>query len=259
MKRLKEFFGVMKDFFRHPVIGIDRILSSGIKWQLLFLLGVIVAAILVFIVIEWLTGSILTIKENDPRNIFVDVYYHFADPGNQYVVEGTWNRFLAFLISITGSALMGGLLISIFSNIIDRRVERAREGQIGYKFRNHYVIIGFDKMAIGLIKQLYQKSVAEQSDHTPYLFVIQTSGSVDSARHELLSKLDASIDRRTIILHGGRDSREDLEKLHLPDCKEIFLLGEENETDHDSINIECAALINRILREKNAIEKSLGI
>lgn len=255
MKRLKEFFGVMKDFFRHPVIGIDRILSSGIKWQLLFLLGVIVAAILVFIVIEWLTGSILTIKENDPRNIFVDVYYHFADPGNQYVVEGTWNRFLAFLISITGSALMGGLLISIFSNIIDRRVERAREGQIGYKFRNHYVIIGFDKMAIGLIKQLYQKSVAEQSDHTPYLFVIQTSGSVDSARHELLSKLDASIDRRTIILHGGRDSREDLEKLHLPDCKEIFLLGEENETDHDSINIECAALINRILREKNAIEK----
>ena len=68
----------MKDFFRHPVIGIDRILSSGIKWQLLFLLGVIVAAILVFIVIEWLTGSILTIKENDPRNIFVDVYYHFA-------------------------------------------------------------------------------------------------------------------------------------------------------------------------------------
>ena len=114
MKRLKEFFGVMKDFFRHPVIGIDRILSSGIKWQLLFLLGVIVAAILLFIVIEWLTGSILTIKENDPRNIFVDVYYHFADPGNQYVVEGTWNRFLAFLISITGSALMGGLLISIF-------------------------------------------------------------------------------------------------------------------------------------------------
>ena len=72
----------MKNFFRHPVIGIDRILSSGIKWQLLFLLGVIVAAILLFIVIEWLTGSILTIKENDPRNIFVDVYYHFADPAS---------------------------------------------------------------------------------------------------------------------------------------------------------------------------------
>ena len=242
MKRLKELF-------RYPVIGIDRILSSGIRWQLLFLAVVIVFFILLFIVIEWVTGCTLTIKENEPRNILLDVYYHFADPGNQYVVEGTGNRVLTLFISITGSVLMGGLLISIFSNIIDRRVERAREGQISYKFKNHYVIIGFDKMAIGLIKQLYRKA---QSDNRvkdiPYLFVIQTTSEVETVRHELLSKLDAEIDRRTIILHGGRDSREDLEALRLPYCREIFLLGEEGETDHDSVNIESVTLINRILR-----------
>lgn len=242
MKRLKELF-------RYPVIGIDRILSSGIRWQLLFLVVVIAFFILLFIVIEWVTGSTLTIKENEPRNILLDVYYHFADPGNQYVVEGAGNRLLALFISITGSVLMGGLLISIFSNIIDRRVERAREGQISYNFKNHYVIIGFDKMAIGLIKQLYRKA---QSDNRvkdiPYLFVIQTTSDVETVRHELLSKLDTEIDRRTIILHGGRDSREDLETLHLSDCQEIFLLGEEGETDHDSVNIESVTLINRILR-----------
>ena len=242
MKRLKELF-------RYPVIGIDRILSSGIRWQLLFLAVVIVFFILLFIVIEWVTGCTLTIKENEPRNILLDVYYHFADPGNQYVVEGTGNRVLTLFISITGSVLMGGLLISIFSNIIDRRVERAREGQISYKFKNHYVIIGFDKMAIGLIKQLYRMA---QSDNrvkdVPYLFVIQTTSEVETVRHELLSKLDAEIDRRTIILHGGRDSREDLEALRLPYCREIFLLGEEGETDHDSVNIESVTLINRILR-----------
>lgn len=242
MKRLKELF-------RYPVIGIDRILSSGIRWQLLFLAVVIVFFILLFIVIEWVTGCTLTIKENEPRNILLDVYYHFADPGNQYVVEGTGNRVLTLFISITGSVLMGGLLISIFSNIIDRRVERAREGQISYKFKNHYVIIGFDRMAIGLIKQLYRKA---QSDNrvkdVPYLFVIQTTSEVETVRHELLSKLDAEIDRRTIILHGGRDSREDLEALRLPYCREIFLLGEEGETDHDSVNIECVTLVNRILR-----------
>lgn len=248
MKRLKEFF-------RYPVIGIDRILSSGIRWQLLFLLGVIVFFIFFFILIEWLTGSTLTIGENESRNVLLDVYYHFADPGNQYVVEGVGNQILAFLVSFTGSALMGGLLISIFSNIIDRRVERAREGQISYKFKDHYVIIGFDKMAIGLIKQLYQKCIEEQSVKEPYLFVIQTTSNVESVRHELLSKLDAAIDCRTIILHGGRDSWEDLSLLRLPQCREIFLLGEENETDHDSINIECATLINRILRENNRMTK----
>ena len=229
MKRLKELF-------RYPVIGIDRILSSGIRWQLLFLAVVIVFFILLFIVIEWVTGCTLTIKENEPRNILLDVYYHFADPGNQYVVEGTGNRVLTLFISITGSVLMGGLLISIFSNIIDRRVERAREGQISYKFKNHYVIIGFDRMAIGLIKQLYRKA---QSDNrvkdVPYLFVIQTTSEVETVRHELLSKLDAEM-------------REDLEALRLPYCREIFLLGEEGETDHDSVNIECVTLVNRILR-----------
>lgn len=243
MKRLKELF-------RYPVIGIDRILSSGIRWQLLFLAVVIVFFILLFIVIEWVTGSTLTIKENEPRNILLDVYYHFADPGNQYVVEGFGNRLLALFVSITGSVLMGGLLISIFSNIIDRRVERAREGQISYNFKNHYVIIGFNKMAIGFIKQLYRK--AESDDRVkdvPYLFVIQTTCNVETVRHELLSKLDAEIDRRTIILHGGRDSREDLERLRLPYCQEIFLLGEEGETDHDSVNIESVKLINQILGE----------
>lgn len=249
MKRLKELF-------RYPVIGIDRILSSGIRWQLLFLAVVIVFFILLFIVIEWVTGCTLTIKENEPRNILLDVYYHFADPGNQYVVEGTGNRVLTLFISITGSVLMGGLLISIFSNIIDRRVERAREGQISYKFKNHFVIIGFDKMVIGLIKQLFREIRDDvRFKNVPYLFVIQTTSEVETVRHELLSKLDTEIDRRTIILHGGRDSREDLERLRLPYCQEIFLLGEEGETDHDSINIECVTLINRILLENKKQEE----
>lgn len=244
MKRVKEFF-------RYPVIGIDRILSSGIRSQLLLLVGVIAGVLVLFILIEWITGSILTIDQEGERNLWFDVYYHFVDPGNQYVVNGGANRLLVSIVSVTGSVLMGGLLISIFSNIIDRRVERAREGQIAYKFKNHYVIIGFDKMAIGLIKQLFREIQNDESlANVPYLFVIQTTNEVETVRHELLSKLDAEIDRRTIILHGGCDSREDLEALRLPYCKEIFLLGEEGETDHDSVNIECVTLINRILRSR---------
>ncbi len=243
----------IKNFFRYPAVVIDRILSSGIRSQLLLLAGFIVLVLLSFVIIEWITGSRLTI--DGTRNIWFDVYYHFVDPGNQYVVEGRGNRLLVSIVSITGSVLMGGLLISIISNVIDRRVERAREGQISYKFKNHYVIIGFDKMAIGLIKQLFRQCRDDaQFKNVPYLFVIQTTNDVEMVRHELLSKLDAEIDRRTIILHGGRDSREDLEALRLPYCKEIFLLGEEGETDHDSINIECVTLVNRILRETKSPE-----
>ncbi len=239
----------IKAFCRHPFISTDRILSSGVKSQLFLLAGFILLVLVIFIAIEWATDSVLTIKEGGDRNLWFDVYYHFVDPGNQYVVNGGGNRLLVSIVSITGSVLMGGLLISIISNMIDRRVEHAREGQLKYKFKRHYVIIGFDKMTIGLIKQLFRKIRDDaRFKNEPYLFVIQTTSEVETVRHELLSKLDDEIDRRTIILHGGRDSREDLERLRLPYCQEIFLLGEEGETDHDSVNIESVTLINRILR-----------
>lgn len=246
----------IKAFCRHPFISTDRILSSGVKSQLFLLAGFILLVLVIFIAIEWATDSVLTIKEGGDRNLWFDVYYHFVDPGNQYVVNGGGNRLLVSIVSITGSVLMGGLLISIISNMIDRRVEHAREGQLKYKFKRHYVIIGFDKMAIGLIKQLFRKIRDDaRFKNEPYLFVIQTTSEVETVRHELLSKLDDEIDRRTIILHGGRDSREDLERLRLPYCQEIFLLGEEGETDHDSINIECVTLINRILLENKKQEE----
>ena len=109
----------IKNFFRYPAVVIDRILSSGIRSQLLLLAGFIVLVLLSFVIIEWITGSRLTI--DGTRNIWFDVYYHFVDPGNQYVVEGRGNRLLVSIVSITGSVLMGGLLISIISNVIDRR------------------------------------------------------------------------------------------------------------------------------------------
>ena len=45
-----------------------------------------------------------------------------VDPGNQ-IEETAWpNRILVGLISISGSVLLGGVLISTISNIIERRV-----------------------------------------------------------------------------------------------------------------------------------------
>ena len=43
-----------------------------------------------------------------------------------------------------------------------------------------------------------------------------------------------------------------MEKLYVDTCKEIFLLGENEEYDHDSLNIECLKKIRLILENKNA-------
>ncbi len=57
------------------------------------------------------------------------VYNNFVDPGNQ-IEETAWpNRILVGLISISGSILLGGVLISTISNIIERRVEVVNTGE----------------------------------------------------------------------------------------------------------------------------------
>ena len=61
------------------------------------------------------------------------VYNNFVDPGNQ-IEETAWpNRILVGLISISGSVLLGGVLISTISNIIERRVGVVYTGRMTYR------------------------------------------------------------------------------------------------------------------------------
>lgn len=79
-------------------------------------------------------------------------------PGNQ-IEETAWpNRILVGLISISGSVLLGGVLISTISNIIERRVGVVYTGRMTYRnIKNHYVLIGFNELSINMIRELYDE------------------------------------------------------------------------------------------------------
>ena len=64
--------------------------------------------------------------------------------------------------------------------------------------------------------------------------------------------INAAKEKKITFVSGSRNSTEDLEKLHIHNCKEVFLLGENNEYDHDSLNIECLKKIKFILEKKKA-------
>lgn len=108
---------------------LDRVLSGGV-WQQIGLLTAFIASILVFfILIAWVGGSELFGVEGceDNQGLW-GVYYHFVDAGNQYMVSG-YKKWFSLLISLAGSVLMGGVLISTISNIIERRVEDYQKGR----------------------------------------------------------------------------------------------------------------------------------
>jgi hypothetical protein len=142
---------------------------------------------------------------------------------------------LILVINICGMVFMGGLLISVLTNIITRRIERVQEGEVYYQFKDHVIIIGYDKICAGLIAGLADKGCKE--------IVLQTVRKAPEVRHELFSELSKELYHRITIVSGNRTSAEDVKKLCLYTCTEVFLFGEQGEDDRDSRNIECLKLL----------------
>lgn len=158
---------------------------------------------------------------------------HFLNPGN-FDKKGESGNEWVLLVGIAGMIFLGGILISVISNMLERRIDNVRSGQVHYKFANHIVIIGYDKMVTSLIKQIVERNPACQCE-----IVLQTTRKVPVVRHELFSNLESRLEKRITLISGNRSSKEDLEKLRLPQATEIFILGENGEYDHDSLNMEC--------------------
>lgn len=77
----------------------------------------------------------------------------FIDPGSVANVTPEL-RWFSLGVAVLGLLLFTGLLISVVSNMLERRVERYREGEIAYPLENHVVIIGFDEMVPMLVRQI---------------------------------------------------------------------------------------------------------
>ena len=231
---------------------IDSILS-GSFWRQIGLL--FIANILVFgiALISWelyncykFDDSCPASESNESGNFIWKVYNHYIDTGNQADIKGK-ERIFAFFTSFIGSIFFGCLLISTLSNIIERRVEKCRNGMVRYKMSDHYVIIGADAMLPGLIHQLLSKAPRCQ-------IVIQTTKDVEETRRKLFSQIPHKYEKRIYICYARRDSKEELEAMHVAEARELYILGDSGELDdveyyHDSMNVDCLYLTGIICKE----------
>lgn len=223
---------------------IDLAISQSVFRQITFLVitaGLAFGSLLLLICIE--RGSL---KIN-----ILEWIYAYINPGSFFTSEGVENadRTWALILGIVGMIFLNGLLISVISNIIERRVDKLKNGKIHYYFNNHIVIIGYDRMCIGLMCQF-----AKEKRYRNCRIVLQTAQEVPKVRHELFSGLDSKIERKINLISGNRTLFEDLELLQIDRCMEVFILGEKDEYDNDSLNVECLEKIHHILSE-NAVER----
>lgn len=229
---------------------MDSNLLGNTKRQILFLLTANVACfIIVFIlwgVYEVILGDGQSATSGESSNFLWKVYNHYIDTGNQAEIKGN-ERIVAFITSFVGSILFGCLLISTLSNIIERRVEKCRSGMVRYRMSDHYVIIGADAMLPGLIHQLFSKDSRCQ-------IVIQTTKDIEEARRKLFSQIPHEYEKRIYFCFARRDSKEELESIHIAEARELYILGDSGEIDdveyyHDSMNVDCLYLTGIICKE----------
>ena len=220
---------------------IDFALSKSVSYQLLLLISITGIVFALLLLSMWLIHGISEIKLTVYDSILT-----FINPGGSFSDSiGDFDKFWAIIIGIFGMVFLSGLLISVLSNILERRVDKVKSGHVYYSFKNHIIIIGYDRMSIGLVRQLLEND-------SKCIIVIQTIQEVPRVRHELFSNISASMENKIFFISGNRNSTEDLEKLNVDKCREMFLLGEKKEYDHDSLNIECLKKIRYILENKKA-------
>ena len=202
---------------------LDRTFSGTIWWQIFILSGFVLAALLVGLVIcyflvfganaqkvnfyEW--AIYLLIDGNALSNIYTDDYVNGGRP---------WTILFAILGSLLGVILFGGMLISVFSNMLERRIENYRKGKNTYVIKGHYAILGYDEIVPSIIKQICTNKDA--------YVLLQSSLPSEEIAEKIHSSIAQDYEKRIIIKNGHRTSANDLEELRLNQACHIYVVGD---------------------------------
>ena len=241
----------MNSLIRFFTLRFDRTFSGHGRTQFAWLVGVLLLFFGFIYLISWFFSfpePTDTPSSNSgtevPMGRLLQLICLFIDPGSVANVPAEL-RWCSLIVAIMGLLLFTGLLISVVSNMLERHVERYREGNISYPLEKHVVIIGFDEMVPMLVLQ-----ICTDPQYEDCYILIQSVQPSSEVRNRIHTVLDTELEKRVLVLHAQRNSTEELEKLYTTSAREIFLIGESNEYDHDSLNIDSLQKIVAIHRKK---------
>lgn len=233
MSKITEEFN---NFRRNPILYFDRSFSSGTGKQI----GWLVSIFILVLVILYVVFLILPI-EGGAYDKFTTMLFMLMSPGESEEMPLVFT----LIVDILGLVIFGGMLISVVSNILERRVEAYQNGETSYNFKKHIIIIGYDDSVPSLIKTLRTHKYTKEHDSETCI-LIQSCQNTSEIRNRLsMSSEDWAI-KNTIVVHGQCDSVEDLEALNISKCKAVYIMGDDILEAHDSTNLKSLNLIAEI-------------
>lgn len=236
---------------RSLLLWFDRALSQNILRQIIILVIILTAVFIASFLLLLLSGSDW-IKYCEMQHISKWIFplYLLIDGNafsNFYTHESVSEItvFLACLIYIAGVVIFTGMIISVMTNIIERRVEDHREGHIHYLQVGHYIIMGYDDMVPSFIKYVFKK------DTDAYVLILTSVRAVD-VTDKLRKSFTEDQMKHIIVNYGHRTTSESYKSINLESSKEIFIVGNHSQPAHDAINVECVDCICRYLESSKS-------
>lgn len=190
----------------------DKMMAEGEGKQLLWLLVIVAACV---------CGSLLIANFilDDGSLSWQDVVALFLDAGC-FGGAGAHDWF-RLCLAMLSTFLFSALLVSMFTNVFENIAERVREGERRYQVSGHVLILGAGHQLQELIDAL--------------------AGSGKTV--VVMSEAHPEVQGDYIYYKGSRDSEHDLASARPHMAEILYIIGDDDEADHDSRSLCCLELL----------------
>lgn len=215
----------------------DRSFSSGLGKQIIWLLAIMVVVYVFLIFLSHIKMFYLPGK-GDSQGRWYDIFFLLMDPGSS---SGAMSSPFVILCSLLGLVVFSGMLISVISNVLERRVESYEKGETDYDVRNHVVILGLNQTVPSLLRVIH--------DNYPDSYILlMCNGNSGDVRDWIHANVSPQIETKLIVMNGDRNTMDDLQRLKCCNhVKEIYILGEQEEEDHDAKSMDCLKKLSHLI------------
>ena len=232
-------------YWNRFVRWFDRSFSSGWGRQVLFLGGLSLVFLLIWtsvMVFSHTTIDDVTMADAS-KEAFVRTLELMLDPGS--FGDSDKEDFpvaLQFFVTLTGAVIFTAMLITVLGNIVSNRIENYKKGRVRYNFDDHVLVLGANSMLMNMLREFIQTKV-----HEGRKIVVLTTQDTETLHDKILSDIPDLEDLLDVTwLNGSRIIDQTLRNVQINEAYSIYILGEDNEDDHDSINLECWRLLKSL-------------
>lgn len=259
----------LKKYWNKGVRWFDRSFSRGAGRQVMFLCGALLFVLAIGTVL--LSGSQSsyvnkeTLKDTPQDTIqvatkvtlqvatkdtlqdtpFIRTLELMLDPGSfNDSDKAPFSLIAQLIVTLLGAVFFSAMLITVLGNIVSNRTDNFKKGRVRYRFDDHVLVLGANSMLVNMLREFIQTGV-----HQNRKIVVLTTQDTEKLHDKILSDIPDFDTRLDVTwLNGSRIIEQTLRNVQVDEAYSIYILGEDNEVDHDSINLECWNLVRSVCR-----------